>query len=166
MQLDRRRLIVASALGLSTLAGCTERQSTDTDTTPSAEATADTPQSNASGTSTAPVTPQDGAITIEGSEWTLSPAAVSAPPRQPLEITFKNVGSVAHNFTLGEFPVKEKPAEEQAENEDFAVKTETIQSGESATTTYSPERTGTFPYWCHVSGHRDAGMEGKLIVEE
>jgi len=32
--------------------------------------------------------------------------------------------------------------------------------------TKGERQTGVFPYFCTVPGHRQAGMEGKLIVRE
>jgi nitrite reductase (NO-forming) len=36
--------------------------------------------------------------------------------------------------------------------------------GKSVTLEFTPDKAGTFAYYCAVPGHRQAGMEGKLIV--
>lgn len=80
--------------------------------------------------------------------------------------TFENIGEVAHNLTMGAHPLSDRDVESQAEDETFMAQTETIQSGETTTLTVTPEQTGEFPMWCDVAGHRDAGMEDVLVVEE
>jgi uncharacterized cupredoxin-like copper-binding protein len=85
---------------------------------------------------------------------------------EELTVTFANVGEVAHNLTIGARPLSERDAESQAEDETFMARTETIQPGSTATLTATPGRTGEFPMWCDVAGHRDAGMEGAVAVEE
>lgn len=37
--------------------------------------------------------------------------------------------------------------------------------GETTTFSFVPEKTGQFTYYCSIPGHRQAGMEGKIIVE-
>lgn len=87
---------------------------------------------------------------VEGSEFFFDPATVRVPPGEQAVITFRNVGSVAHNFSIG----------------DLGVRTPTIQSGNTATVRFTPEQPGTYAFWCDVPGHRDAGMQGRLVVEE
>lgn len=66
-------------------------------------------------------------------------------------IDFTNPASIAHNVTI----------------EDSAGKvigeTETISEGPSSTTVKL--KPGTYTYYCSVPGHREAGMEGTLVVE-
>jgi plastocyanin len=66
-------------------------------------------------------------------------------------IDFTNPGSIAHNVTI----------------EDSAGKvigeTETIAEGPSSTTVNLEP--GTYTFYCSVPGHREAGMEGTLVVE-
>lgn len=99
-------------------------------------------------------------------QWELDPATFLAKTGTQIEFTYENVGTTTHNFALGAFPLEEKSAAEQAENEEFPIKTETIQPGKTTTATHTPEETGTFPTWCDVAGHLEAGMDGQMRVEE
>ena len=45
-----------------------------------------------------------------------------------------------------------------------AKSADVIGQGSSVTLEFTPDRDGTFPYYCTIPGHRQAGMEGKLIV--
>lgn len=171
MDRDRRRLLALGAAALGSLAGCAGSPSGDSPTATATPTGATTPTATATATSTA--TPggtgsaptADGAITIEGTEWALSPAAFATKRGEAVEVTFENVGSVTHNLSIGEFPVAERPAKQQAEEGTFMAKTATIQPEKTATVTVTPDAAGTYPYWCDVSGHRQAGMEGRMMVE-
>lgn len=103
---------------------------------------------------------------MKGSEWTLVPDAFQAKVDQELTIHFENVGEVAHNLTVGAFPADERSVAEQDEEGTFLAKTDTIQSGGTTSVTFVPESTGTFPYWCDVPGHREAGMVGEMTTIE
>ncbi|HKZ14933.1 MAG TPA: plastocyanin/azurin family copper-binding protein [Solirubrobacterales bacterium] len=66
-------------------------------------------------------------------------------------VDFNNPASIGHNVTI----------------EDSAGKvigeTETITEGPASTTV--DLKPGTYTYYCSVPGHREAGMEGTLVVE-
>jgi len=47
----------------------------------------------------------------------------------------------------------------------YNVGTEQKSGPNTQTFTFTADKTGEFPYFCEVIGHRNAGMEGKLIVE-
>jgi plastocyanin len=66
-------------------------------------------------------------------------------------IDFTNPASIAHNVTI----------------EDSAGKTigETETLAEGSTSTTVNLKPGTYTYYCSVPGHREAGMEGTLVVE-
>ncbi|WP_408960541.1 cupredoxin domain-containing protein [Natrinema sp. 74] len=89
-------------------------------------------------------------ILIEGSEFFFDPHTIRATPGEKVVITFRNVGSIAHNFVIG----------------DLGVRTPTIQPGQTATVRFTPEQPDVYGFWCAVPGHQDAGMQGRLVVEE
>jgi plastocyanin len=66
-------------------------------------------------------------------------------------IDFTNPASIGHNVTI----------------EDSAGKTigETETLAEGSTSTTVDLKPGTYTYYCSVPGHREAGMEGTLVVE-
>jgi len=89
-------------------------------------------------------------LLVEGSEFYFEPHTIRAPPGEEVVITFRNVGTVAHNFTIGQ----------------LGVATPTIQPGKTATVRFTPERADVYGFWCNVPGHQDAGMQGRLVVEK
>lgn len=169
MFLDRRRFLTVSAVALASLAGCA--QAPEGGGTPDqTESPTPTPTQSESPTETPTSTPTksggtSGEITIKGSEWVLEPDQFTAEKGKQRTIAFKNVGSVAHNLTIGKFPANEHDIVYQEENETFLAQTETIQPDKTTSITITPKKAGEFPYWCDVSGHRQAGMVGKMIVK-
>lgn len=96
-----------------------------------------------------PATPTQGVITVRGSEFLFDPHRVVVRAGQEVTITFENVGTIAHNFVIG----------------GLGVRTPTIQPGESASVTFTPEQPDVYGFWCAVPGHQDEGMQGRLVVE-
>lgn len=97
-----------------------------------------------------PGTPTEGAITVRGKEYTFDPHRIVVKKGQETTITFENIGTIAHNFVIGA----------------LGVRTPTIQPGESASVTFTPENADVYGFWCAVPGHQDEGMQGRLVIEE
>ncbi len=86
---------------------------------------------------------------IEGTEFSLSPNEITVEKGEEITIMFKNVGSVAHSFVIDELDIRTEP----------------IVPGDTTKIILTSENTGSFSYWCDVEGHRNAGMEGTIIVK-
>jgi len=87
-------------------------------------------------------------ITITGSNFSFSPNSITAKKGQKVTVTFKSGGGF-HNFAIDE----------------FNVKTDVVGTGKSVDVTFTPDKTGTFEFYCAVGNHRAMGMVGKLIVQ-
>lgn len=88
-------------------------------------------------------------VTVKSREFAFEPAKITVSKGQMLTIVLKNMGAVSHNLTI-----------------DSDHKTATIASGETAKFKFTPESTGTLPFFCSVPGHKEVGMRGTLIVVE
>jgi nitrite reductase (NO-forming) len=66
-----------------------------------------------------------------------------------ISLTLISGDGVAHNFYLDELNVKSADVSEQ---------------GSSITMEFAVDKEGTFAYYCNIPGHRQIGMEGKLIA--
>ncbi|MCL6549162.1 MAG: cupredoxin domain-containing protein, partial [Alicyclobacillus sp.] len=84
---------------------------------------------------------QDGSIT---------PSFVSAKVNQPLRITVVNSGQRAHNLVIP----------------DFYIFTHNLYPGEQVTVSFTPTRTGAFPYYSDAGGKPEPGMQGTLQVTD
>ena len=98
------------------------------------------------------VTSPTGEFTIEGSEFSFSPAKIAVSQGDEVKITFNNVGEVVHDFVIDE----------------FGVKTLILEPGGTATLEFTADKVGTFFFYCSVETptgtHRAAGMEGEITV--
>lgn len=88
------------------------------------------------------------AITVNGGSFYFKPNTITVKKGQPVTITFVNDGGF-HDFVI----------------DAFNVKSDVIGSGKTTTITFTPDKTGSFEYYCGVSNHRAMGMKGTLIVE-
>lgn len=85
-------------------------------------------------------------VDITAKEFSLNPYSTKVDADKPLRVTFKNNGSVPHNFTIKE----------------LGIGTPTIAAGESAIFEFDSLEPGIYTLNCTVSGHRERGMEAFL----
>ncbi len=97
---------------------------------------------------TTPTTPTGEVkeFTIRGSSFKLNPSSITVNKGDIIKITFINEGG-GHNLC-----VEGKGC------------TKTISSGQSDTLQFTADNSGALAFFCSVPGHRQSGMEGKLIV--
>jgi nitrite reductase (NO-forming) len=70
-------------------------------------------------------------------------------PGAVVEIILRNGDAIQHNVTVPDFNSKSE---------------DVIQKDQETRIVFEANKEGTFPYYCDIPGHRQAGMEGKLIV--
>jgi uncharacterized cupredoxin-like copper-binding protein len=89
-------------------------------------------------------------IQVKETEYKLTPASltVSKPGKVTFEVT--NAGQTDHALKVEGNGVEEE--------------TETISPGSSAKLTVDLAKNGTYEVYCPIDGHRDMGMEAKLVV--
>jgi nitrosocyanin len=88
-------------------------------------------------------------ITVEASEFQFDPNVINIKKGQKVVLTFKNAGTITHDFIIDEFDVA----------------TPLTLPGETRTVEFTPNEAGSFSYYCNVSNHRQLGMEGVINVE-
>ena len=98
------------------------------------------------------VAPSSVKLTVEGDEFSFSPKTVKVKRGDTVELTFKNVGVVLHNYIVDE----------------LNLSTRTIGAGETDVVTFTaPLAAGSITYtsYCSLPGHRESGMEGVIVIE-
>jgi nitrite reductase (NO-forming) len=80
------------------------------------------------------------------------PSTLTVAAGEPVQLTFTNAGQALHDWSL--------PPGASSQ----AVKVE-ARAGQSATTTFSVDRPGTYTFICSQPGHEAAGMRGTLVVQ-
>ena len=119
-----------------------------TSTPVSNEATVPTsaPESDAT---TSPSAVNGTEVTVEGSEFKLTPSKITVKKGEKVKLTFKNTGKFPHDYVISE----------------LNVTTKRINPGETDTVEFTPEKTGEFKFICSVGNHEEQGMVGTLTVE-
>ena len=87
-----------------------------------------------------------GSATVTLGEFSLSPESVSVPLDGSLAVT--NGGTVEHNLAV----------------DGTDLKTADLAAGESDSLDLSSLEAGTYTVFCDISGHKEAGMVGDLVV--
>jgi uncharacterized cupredoxin-like copper-binding protein len=76
------------------------------------------------------------------------PNTLTVAKGTPVTIDLVNNTPLPHTFTLPVFHVNQ-----------------VLNPGQTATVTFTPDRTGTFYFYCAEPGHTEGGMVGKLTVQ-
>lgn len=94
---------------------------------------------------------------------------------QTVALTLDNQGVLEHDFTIEEIPLSgEVVTVEEAgdmEGHDMGHAADELAvhiaapTGDHGTIEFTPTEPGQYAYYCTVSGHREAGMEGILVVK-
>ena len=116
----------------------------------------------AASNSTAPKT-----VTLTLNEFQFQPAEITANVGQPIKLVLKNNGTVLHDFVSTDAMV-EVIEEHGAEHDMAGMQTNmhaAIEAGQQSTLEFKATQPGTYTFYCTIAGHREAGMEGKLIVK-
>ncbi len=88
-------------------------------------------------------------LDVIGEEFKFDQTTINVKKGSIVQLTFTNVGQIIHTFDISE----------------YGVATGFINSGETATVEFKADREGEFAFFCNVSGHKELGMLGKIIVQ-
>ena len=111
--------------------------------------TAPTEAKTVEGASTSAMTDKNAQqIAVKGGDYYFKPNEIRVKKGQPVTVTLTSAEGF-HNFVIDE----------------FKVKTKVINDRESIAVTFTPDKTGTFEFYCSIGHHREMGMKGNLIVE-
>jgi len=120
--------------------------------------------------SSAPARPAE--ITVEAKEFAFSPAVIEVTAGQPVKLTFRNTGALEHDFSVMEFPMAgTSAATEPMGGHDMGNMTAepelhvAAMTGQTSALEFTPSQPGRYEFLCTVSGHKQAGMVGSLVVE-
>lgn len=127
---------LVSVIAILLLAGC--------DSTPNTPETP-TPAAPSNPPAEPPVT-QVRQISMETGNFYFKPNSLTVKVNQPVKINFTNSGT--HNFSLDAFGISQN------------------MQGSTSSVTFTPNKTGTFQFFCNVGKHASMGQVGTLIVTE
>ncbi len=90
-------------------------------------------------------------LTVDGTEFSFDPEQVTVESGQAATVNFTNSGSLEHNWVVV--------------GADDPINTGLVGAGSEGSVTFTIDEPGEYTIVCDVPGHREAGMEGTLIVE-
>ena len=126
---------------------------------------------NGGGSPTASPTAADDPLAGEVPELTLeldlrdiafSAKELEAPAGVVVEIRLENVGRLEHDFTIEELPA-DVSVVGKADPEMYDVHVP-LKGDEEAGLLIRVREAGEYTFFCAVPGHRQAGMEGRLVI--
>ena len=106
-------------------------------------------------------------IEVRADEYKFSPNQVTISAGQTVTLRLKNVGETEHDLEVQGLRVQMMGDEEDMGGHEGAAPGTIAmhtQKGKTASVTFMAERGGTYEFWCTISGHKEQGMIGKLIV--
>ncbi len=87
-------------------------------------------------------------IIVEGSNYQFEPSTITLKKGEKVRIVFKSIGGL-HDFRVDE----------------LNIATATVPSGQEDFVELTPDKTGSFEFYCSIGNHRAMGMKGTLVVE-
>ena len=106
-------------------------------------------------------------VTLTMAEFQFQPTEITVNVGQPIKLVLNNNGTVLHDFVSTDAMV-EVMEEHGAEHDMAGMQTNmhaAIEAGQQSTLEFKATQPGTYTFYCTIAGHREAGMEGKLIVK-
>lgn len=87
-------------------------------------------------------------IVIDSENYHFTPETINVKRGEKIRVVFKSTDGV-HDFRVDE----------------LNIATATVRSGQEDWIEFTPDKAGTFKFYCSVGNHRAMGMEGTMIVE-
>lgn len=91
--------------------------------------------------------PPTANVTVMATEFSYNPSTVVVYTGQRVTITLKNIGVVQHTLVIPQLGIRL-----------------VANPGISATDSFTAGDIGTYPFYCEIAGHKEAGMTGQILV--
>ncbi|HET7769292.1 MAG TPA: plastocyanin/azurin family copper-binding protein [Chloroflexota bacterium] len=116
--------------------------------------------------STAQVSGSDGPqlVTLKASEFAFSAPTVRVQVNRPVRLVLENGGLLEHDVKAVRVPASGVKTSSEGHGHGNDVAAHSL-PGKQAWVEFTPTRKGTYALECTVTGHKEAGMKGTLIVE-
>ena len=99
--------------------------------------------------SSQPETPAGGVVEVQAFDLGFSPTTIEIPAAGTSRVVLNNTGFVPHNLTVDALAIQVVAARGM--------------TSEGAITDPAP---GRYEFYCSISGHKQAGMVGTLVIQE
>jgi uncharacterized cupredoxin-like copper-binding protein len=108
---------------------------------------------------------------IEMREYSFSPDTITVNANQKVRLNILNKGNIEHDWAIIDIPLASTPkiADTSSMMHSHEGKVPAIHfsaiPGTKNTAEFTPTTPGTYEVYCSLTGHKDQGMVGKLIVK-
>ena len=120
--------------------------------------------------------PAPQAITLVATDIAYDAERIEVGARQTIRLTLDNQGVLEHDFNITEIPLSGEATVTEAAGEmaghgdlghaaDEPAVHVAAPGGDQAGVEFMPTAPGDYEFYCTVSGHREAGMHGVLVVK-
>lgn len=117
----------------------------------------------ASGDTASSTGPQVVEMTL--TELQFTPAAIKLKKNVLVELRLKNAGTAEHDFVLQGMPAKDIENATAGHNHGGpGTIAGHVYPGQTVTVKFTPTQAGEWRFFCSVTGHRQAGMQGLITV--
>ncbi|TAK75800.1 MAG: hypothetical protein EPO16_08440 [Dehalococcoidia bacterium] len=115
-------------------------------------------------------------VTVVATDLAFEPREVRIAADQRVSVRLKNKGKVLHDWTIERIPVtgvEMRASDNHAMEPGGGMVSGSAGPGElhiaaevgrTAQITFTPKQPGEYVFYCTVAGHRQAGMQGRLVV--
>lgn len=105
-------------------------------------------------------------ITLTLKDISYSQTTLEVTAGQPVALTLVNEGALEHDFSIKTIAVT-NISETNSVNHGHSHGDlhAAVRPGETDVLTFTPTEPGTYEFYCHVAGHKAAGMVGQLVVK-
>ena len=147
----RRIAWIAPFAAAALITGCgSSSSSTSSASGSSAPAASSTTSSTSSTTAPASAKAAGGNLTLDETEFKITPAKPTVTSTGTITVTARNTGKITHALAV--------------QTPSGVVHTGAIAAGATATLKVDLAKAGSYTFYCPIPGHRQAGMVGTLIV--
>lgn len=107
---------------------------------------------------------------VEMREYSFSPDTITVTANQKVRVNILNKGNIEHDFSIMEISTSSKPKVADPSHAHLMTGPEpqvhvSALPGIKNTVEFTPTQPGTYEIYCVISGHKEQGMVGKLIVK-
>ena len=103
-------------------------------------------------------------VTLKASEFSFGSPTVRVQVNRPVRLVMENGGLLEHDVKVVRVPARDVKTSGAAHGHAGEVAAHSL-PGKQAWVEFTPTSKGTYALECTISGHKEAGMKGTLIVE-
>lgn len=107
------------------------------------------------------------AVGVEAKEFEFSPQVIEVMAETRVHLTLRNMGTLDHDFSVSVIPVEIHSASEPVSAHEMHGAPQlhvAVVAGQEGFVEFTATEPGTYQFYCSVSGHKEGGMTGTLIV--